>query len=91
MKNLKTILIALLAITFITSCTTDNLDPSIEQEKSVEGSIQTTGDVKGILLGAYNRMTAMGYYGRNYIIFGEVRTDNTFANANSGRFVEPGR
>lgn len=91
MKNLKTILIAFFAISMIISCSTESLDPSIDQQKSVEGSIQTTGDVNGILLGAYNRMTGSAYYGRNYIIFGEVRTDNTFANANSGRFVDEGR
>lgn len=91
MKNLKTIIIALFAISLMVSCSSDSLDPSIEQEKSVEGSIASVSDVRGIVLGAYNRMTGSGYYGRNYIIFGEVRTDNTFANGNSGRFVEPGR
>jgi hypothetical protein len=87
MKNLKTIFIALIAITMITSC---ELDPEVLQEKTVEGSIQTTGDVQAIILGAYNRMTGSNYYGRNVIIFGEVRTDNTFPNGSSGRFVQEG-
>ncbi|MDO9260414.1 MAG: RagB/SusD family nutrient uptake outer membrane protein, partial [Flavobacteriaceae bacterium] len=44
-----------------------------------------------ILNGAYNRMTSVFYYGRDFIIFGEVRSDNTFSNANSNRFPTVGK
>jgi hypothetical protein len=69
------------------SCNKDVLEPTLAQSKAVEGSINTVGDVKGLLYGAFNRMTSSGYYGRDYIIYGEVRSDNCFSNGNSGRFV----
>lgn len=69
-----------------TGCTTSDLDPTLEQDKDIDGSINTDQDMEGILKGAYNRMTSSVYYGRDYIINNEVRTDNTFANGNSGRF-----
>jgi hypothetical protein len=36
---------------------------------------------------AYDRMSSSGYYGRNQIIDGDVRTDNMYSNMNSGRFA----
>jgi hypothetical protein len=93
MKNLKKILIAFFVVSLavVTSCSEEDLTPSIDQQKTVEGSIKTTADMKGVLLGAYNRMGQSPYYGRDYIIYNEVRTDNVFANGNSGRFVAEGR
>jgi hypothetical protein len=78
--------IALVSITLFTSCTTSDLDPTLEQDKDVEGSIKTPEDLYGIIKGAYNRMTSSAYYGRDFIINNECRTDNTFANGNLGRF-----
>lgn len=88
MKNIQ-FLLGLIFITFIslTSCSTDDLEPSLEQNKSVEGSIVDVSNLYGIMKGAYSIMTASGYYGRDYIINGEVRSDNCFSNANSGRFT----
>ena len=75
----------------ISSCSKESLEPSMEQDKNVEGSITKAEDVWGILLGAYNRMTHTNYYGRDLIIFGEIRADNAFSNGNSGRFINPSR
>ncbi|MEH6408533.1 MAG: RagB/SusD family nutrient uptake outer membrane protein, partial [Leeuwenhoekiella sp.] len=80
------ILIGLFSM-LISSCTTDDLDPSTEQNKPVEGGITTVSNVYGLLKGAYSSLTASGYYGRDYIIDNEVRTDNAFSNGNSGRFT----
>jgi hypothetical protein len=82
-----TLAVALLGITF--SCSKDSLDPTLAQSKSVETSIRTAEDLQGILYGAYNRMTQASYYGRDLIIFNEVRSDNCFSNGNSGRFITP--
>lgn len=88
MKKLLYILftIVLLAGT-VTSCSKDKLEPTLAQSKAVEGSINSVADVKGLIYGAYDRMTGSGYYGRDFIIWGEVRGDNCFSNGNSGRFV----
>jgi len=32
-------------------------------------------------------MSVSGYYGRDQIIMGDVRTDNAYSNMNSGRFA----
>jgi len=80
-----TTLIALLIA--INACTTSDLDPSTEQNKPVEGGITSDQNMYGILKGMYSRMTASGYYGRDYIINNEVRSDNCFSNGNSGRFT----
>ena len=88
---MKKIIYILFSITLLAgilaSCSKDSLEPTLAQSKAVEGSINTVDDVKGILFGAYDRMTNGAYYGRDYIIFGEVRGDNCFSNGNSGRFV----
>ncbi|MBN1132497.1 MAG: RagB/SusD family nutrient uptake outer membrane protein [Bacteroidales bacterium] len=82
-----TLAIALLGISY--SCSKDSLEPTLAQSKSVETSINTAEDLQGILYGAYNRITQASYYGRDVIIFNEVRSDNCFANGKSGRFVNP--
>ncbi|MCB0475192.1 MAG: RagB/SusD family nutrient uptake outer membrane protein [Flavobacteriaceae bacterium] len=88
MKRIKLIYtLALTLLIALSACTTSDLDPSLEQNKSVEGSITSVDNVYGILKGAYSRMTASGYYGRDIIINNEVRTDNCFSNGNSGRFT----
>lgn len=84
--NILYTLLFIFSISF-TSCSTDDLDPSLEQNKSVEGSIVDVNNIYGILKGAYSQMTVSGYYGRDIIITNEVRTDNCFSNGNSGRFT----
>ena len=71
----------------LSSCKDEALEPTLAQAKAVEGSFNTEEDVLGVLYGAYNRMTGSGYYGRDFIIWGEVRSDNCYSNGNSGRFV----
>lgn len=80
-----TVLIAGAAV--VSSCSTEDLNPSLEQEKESSNAFATVSDVEGVLKGMYNRMTSSGYYGRDYIVTNEVRTANTWANGKSGRFV----
>lgn len=68
------------------SCSTDDLDPSLEQSKRSENAIQTVGDMEGLVKGAYDYFSSAGYYGRDYLVTNEVRTPNVFSNGNSGRF-----
>ena len=73
------------------SCSDDYLEPTLNTSKDISTSINSLGDLQGIVLGAYDRMNEDDYYGRDYIVFGEVRSDDAFSNANSGRFVGPGQ
>ena len=73
--------------TFIISCSKDDLEPTVAQNKDVETGISTIDDLQGVLCGAYNRMTQFPYYGRDMIVYGELRSDNMYANGSSGRFL----
>lgn len=73
------------------SCSEEDLDPTLQQSKDIDISVNTTSDLVAILNGAYNRMTSFEYYGRDKIILGEVFSDNTASNANSNRFVVEAR
>ena len=73
-------------VLFLSACTTSDLEPSLEQIKNLDTSINTTEDLNGILKGALNRITQNNYYGRDFIITDEIRGMNVFANGSSGRF-----
>lgn len=83
------ILIMGLIIGSFNSCDEGSLDPTLKQEKDINTSINTAEDLAGVLRGTYNRITSTFYYGRDYIIYAEVMSDNCFANTTSGRFQEP--
>lgn len=88
MKNYiyKTLTVFIVLVGLV-ACSESDLEPTIAQDKDVETSITTSESIQGIIYGAYNRLTDDTYYGRNSIIYGEVRGDNAFANGSSGRFV----
>ncbi len=90
-KLIYTVFIVAGLTALISSCSEESLDPSMEQDKIVEGSINKAEDVQGLLFGAYDRMTQTPYYGRDLIIYGEIRADNAFSNGNSGRFINPSK
>ena len=73
------------------SCSEDDLNPSLKQDKVYDGKLKNLEELQGVALGMYNRITTPAYYGRNCIIYGEVRADNCFVNGNSGRFVTVGK
>lgn len=72
------------------SCTADSLEPTLSQNKAVEGSVTKVDNLYSILKGAHNTLTGAGYYGRDMIATNEVRSDNCFSNGNSGRFTTQG-
>tara|TARA_B110000914_G_scaffold207491_1_gene204234 strand:- start:12617 stop:14023 length:1407 start_codon:yes stop_codon:yes gene_type:complete len=78
------------AVTVIVSCNEDDLDPTLAQDKDLSSGIITDADLASVLNSAYDRMTVTSYYGRNFIIDGDVRTDNGYSNVNSGRFQSSG-
>lgn len=73
------------------SCRDADLDPTLAQAKDLATSINSTEDLKSVLNATYDRMSQTAYYGRDVIIYGEVRSDNAFSNANSNRFVTVGQ
>ncbi len=86
----KYILLFTLALgAFMYSCNEDSLEPTLAQNKDVETSITSVQDLQGIANGMYNRMTQTAYYGRDFILYGEVRSDNCYSSGNSGRIITP--
>lgn len=81
-------LLPLLVLMVFSSCSDDQLNPTLAQDLTVETSVNKYEDLRLLLNGAYDFASNYRYQGRNAIIFGEVRADNVFANANSGRFID---
>lgn len=85
-KLLKLTFILGLSMILFNSCTTKSLEPTLAQEKAVEGSINSVGNLYSLIKGAHSILTTSGYYGQAMIITNEVRSDNCFSNGNSGRY-----
>ncbi|MGM0530214.1 MAG: RagB/SusD family nutrient uptake outer membrane protein, partial [Bacteroidota bacterium] len=73
------------------SCSEDFLEPGLFQTKKFEEGIQTTDDLHNLVNGVYDDMNTAEYYGRDMIIFGEVRSDNTNNDESTGRYINVGR
>jgi len=71
----------------VVSCGDEDLEPTLALDKDTVTGIQTASDLASVMNSAYNRMTSSGYYMRDFIVMGEVRTDNMYSNMNSGRFA----
>lgn len=89
--KLKYLFLMILSFGVFTSCSEEDLDPTLAQSKSIETSINTVNDMQAVLIGAMERMSSSAYYGRDVIILGEIFSDNTYSNANSNRFVVEGQ
>lgn len=77
----------LVFFSLLVSCTDSDLNPTLSNEKDVATGIENLEDLQGIVNGMYDRMTVTTYYGRNMQIYGEIRSDNCFANGNTGKFL----
>lgn len=88
---IKVLLCSVLTGGILTSCADSGLDPTLEQQIDINVGTKSFSDLQTVLNGGYDRMQAAEYYGRDLIIFGEVRSDNAYSNANSNRFVTPGQ
>lgn len=90
-KIFVNVFLGTLALSALTACNDEGLDPTLSQSKIYGENINTVEDLKTAMNGGYDRMQSSSYYGRDVIIFGEVRSDNTYSNANSNRFVTVGQ
>ena len=89
---MKKIIFSILAVALLsaglTSCSDDRLDATLEGSRDIEAKpIETLTDLRATVSGAYYRMVNVAYYGRDIIIYSEVRGDNAYAAAGfSNRF-----
>jgi len=70
------------------SCTEDSLEPTLTQNKDLD-QVKNMEDLNGLVNGMYNRMTDVAYYGRDILLYGDVRSDNMYSSGNSGRIITP--
>ncbi|MDB0023038.1 RagB/SusD family nutrient uptake outer membrane protein [Flavobacteriaceae bacterium] len=87
MKNIYKYLLIFTASALVVSCGESDLEPTLALDKDLDSGIQSAADLSFVLNSAYDRMSESGYYGKNQIIMGDVRTDNAYSNMNSGRFA----
>ena len=87
MKNIYKYLLIFTASTLVVSCGESDLEPTLALDKDLDSGIQSAADLSFVLNSAYDRMSETAYYGRDQIIMGDVRTDNSYSNMNSGRFA----
>jgi hypothetical protein len=89
---MKKIFLSILSVAVFTStivsCSSDSLEPSLEQSRDFNlNPPSTLSDLQLLANGMYKRMVAVAYYGRDYIIFNEARTDNAYSTGASNRFL----
>ncbi len=89
-KTIRYVHLFILSICITTACTTNDLEPTLALQKSLEVSIVNVTNLYGVLKGALDEMTLNGYWGREIIAANEVRSDNVFSNGNSGRYTTQG-
>lgn len=87
MKKIKYFGLGFIILAVLGSCSKDQFEPTLDNEVTTEESVNTLGDIKLVAAGMYKSMRSSSYYGRDYIIYDEVRSDNAFSTGNSGRFV----
>lgn len=75
----------------LSSCSEDFLEPELKQNKSFEEGLNNETDLHNFVKGAYDIMNTVSYYGRDFLAYGDLRSDNCYNNEKSGRFVNPGR
>lgn len=87
-KILYTALSLVLLTGGIVSCGKDSLDPKIiDREDITTNPISSATQLGMVVNGAYKAMMNVAYYGRDYVIYNEVHSDNAISNANSNRFT----
>lgn len=80
MKAIK-ILSFVLCSLLMCSC---SLDPIIADQGDTQ--IEDLSELRALMDGTYRNMVNYRYWGRNMILAGEVRSDNTFSNGKSNRY-----
>ena len=87
MKNIYKILCGGLFLLTATACSDDFLEN--EQFNTTPQEVKSVEDLRGLMSGALIRSKTEFYYGRDMVVFGTVRGDVAFSDANSGRFRSP--
>lgn len=81
-------IIVLTAAVLLASCSKDFIDKKPYDSVSVDQALSTEAGLGNALNGVYANMRAVGLYGRNLPVVGDLMADNTFVEVrNSGRYI----
>lgn len=84
-KFLKQIILATGIVSATVSCSSDFVETEFEQSV-VAGPLTTSNEVESFVRGMYTSMRSSTYYGRDFLVFAEVRSDEMFTNGYAGYF-----
>jgi len=83
-KYISLFVTALLAV----ACTESFLEREPKSQLNVDGALKSYQDATVAITGAYDGMQSTAYYGRNFVVTGDVTSDNVMVSStNSGRFL----
>lgn len=86
-KNIfKTILLSIGFLSVINSCSNDFVDRQFYQSVP-QSNLTTLTEIKSFIRGGYSSMRSSTYYGRDFLAFGEVRSDEMYSNKASGYYT----
>ncbi|AQX04613.1 RagB/SusD family nutrient uptake outer membrane protein [Elizabethkingia meningoseptica] len=85
LKYLKFAALALVISTVNTSCSNDFVDTKFNQDVE-QAPLKTAEEAHSFILGAYASMRGGAYYGRDFLAYGEIRSDEMFSNGNFGYY-----
>jgi starch-binding outer membrane protein, SusD/RagB family len=86
MNKFRNIVLTVLALSASVGCE-KYMDPSVDQEIIASQAVSTPADLKAVVLGIHDRLNAVGLYGRDMYVSGDVMSDNAFANGATNRFI----
>lgn len=88
MKNIKYIIIVLISSFALSACSEDFLETEPYENLSTTVAISSVNDAAVALMGSYSALQSSNYYGRNFVVTGDVASDNVKVSpSNSGRFL----
>lgn len=84
---MKKLLTFLLSIAIFSACTDDFLDKQPSNYSPQGNLLSTTQGVNSALIGCYSDLQSYTYYGRNFVLIGDVYADNAkLSSQNTGNF-----
>lgn len=84
-KIFKTGILSIGLLTAVTSCSNDFVDREFNQSVQ-QTDLTTLQEIQSFVRGAYTSMRASAYYGRDFLAFGEVRSDEMYSTGASGYY-----
>lgn len=82
---MKKIIFIICSVLALSSCSNDFVETEFYQSKEQE-TITSVEELQAFVYGIYGAMIGMPYYGADYIMYGEIRSDEMFSNRGSGYY-----